>query len=102
MPTERLSMRRIRELLRLKFENGLSSRLIAASAFISAMNCLKSLLSYALSARTAFALKPSSRSLAGMLSWRWPTVRMKRTGRPSVSQAMWILVVSPPLERPRA
>jgi hypothetical protein len=29
MPTERLSMRRIRGLLRLKFENGLSSRLIA-------------------------------------------------------------------------
>ena len=35
MPTERLSMRRIRELLRLKFENGLSSRLIAASLGMS-------------------------------------------------------------------
>lgn len=35
MPTERLSMRRIRELLRLKYENGLSSRLIAASLGIS-------------------------------------------------------------------
>jgi DNA-directed RNA polymerase specialized sigma24 family protein len=35
MPTERLSMRRIRELLRLKFENGLSSRLIAASLGVS-------------------------------------------------------------------
>ena len=35
MPTERLSMRRIRDLLRLKFENGLSSRLIAASLGIS-------------------------------------------------------------------
>ncbi|CAH1662231.1 MULTISPECIES: IS21 family transposase [unclassified Chelatococcus] len=35
MPTERLSMRRIRELLRLKYENGLSSRTIAASLGIS-------------------------------------------------------------------
>ena len=35
MPTERLSMRRIRDLLRLKFENGLSSRVIAASLGIS-------------------------------------------------------------------
>ncbi len=35
MPTERLSMRRIRELLRLKFELGLSSRSIAASLRIS-------------------------------------------------------------------
>lgn len=35
MPTERLSMRRIRELLRLSHENGLSSRLIAASLGIS-------------------------------------------------------------------
>lgn len=35
MPTERLSMRRIRELLRLRHENGLSSRLIAAALGIS-------------------------------------------------------------------
>ena len=35
MPTERLSMRRIRDLLRLRFENGLSSRLIAPSLGIS-------------------------------------------------------------------
>jgi transposase len=35
MPTERLSMRRIRDLLRLKFENGLSSRAIAASLGVS-------------------------------------------------------------------
>jgi len=35
MPTERLSMRRVRDLLRLKFENGLSSRVIAASLGIS-------------------------------------------------------------------
>jgi transposase len=35
MPSERLSMRRIRDLLRLKFENGLSSRVIAASLGIS-------------------------------------------------------------------
>jgi transposase len=35
MPTERLTMRRIRELLRLKFENGLSNRLIATSLGVS-------------------------------------------------------------------
>ncbi|MFC3320522.1 IS21 family transposase [Mesorhizobium cantuariense] len=35
MPTERLSMRRIRELLRLKYESGLSSRVISASLGIS-------------------------------------------------------------------
>ena len=35
MPSERLSMRRIRDLLRLKFENGLTSRVIAASLGIS-------------------------------------------------------------------
>ena len=35
MPSERLSMRRIRDLLRPKFENGLSSRVIAASLGIS-------------------------------------------------------------------
>ncbi len=35
MPTERLSMRRIRDLLRLKHENGLSTRLIASSLGIS-------------------------------------------------------------------
>ncbi len=35
MPSERLSMRRIRELLRLKFENGLPGRAIAASLGIS-------------------------------------------------------------------
>jgi len=35
MPSERLSMRRIRELLRLRFEVGLSTRLIASSLGIS-------------------------------------------------------------------
>ena len=35
MPTERLSMRRIRDLLRLKYENGLSSRQIAAALGMS-------------------------------------------------------------------
>ena len=35
MPTERLLMRRIRELLRLRFEVGLSTRLIATSLGIS-------------------------------------------------------------------
>jgi DNA-binding transcriptional regulator LsrR (DeoR family) len=35
MPTERLSMRRIRDLLRLKYAQGLSSRAIASSLSIS-------------------------------------------------------------------
>ena len=35
MPTERLSMRRIRDLLRLKHESGLSSRVIATSLGLS-------------------------------------------------------------------
>ena len=35
MPSERLSMRHIRELLRLKFENGLPGRVIAASLGLS-------------------------------------------------------------------
>ena len=35
MPTERLSMRRIRDLLRLRHENGLSTRLIATALGIS-------------------------------------------------------------------
>ena len=35
MPSERLSMRRIRELLRLKYENGLPGRMIAASLGLS-------------------------------------------------------------------
>ena len=35
MPTERLSMRKIRDVLRLKFENGLSERVIARSLSLS-------------------------------------------------------------------
>lgn len=35
MPTERLSMRRIRDVLRLKFEAGLSDRTLAAAVGIS-------------------------------------------------------------------
>jgi hypothetical protein len=35
MPSERLSMRRIRELLRLKYENGLPGRVIATSLGLS-------------------------------------------------------------------
>jgi DNA-directed RNA polymerase specialized sigma24 family protein len=35
MPTERLSMRKIREVLRLKFEGGLSERMIARSLSLS-------------------------------------------------------------------
>lgn len=39
MPSERLSMRRIRELLRLKFENGPPGRVIAASLGLSKGRC---------------------------------------------------------------
>jgi hypothetical protein len=35
MPTERLSMRKIRDVLRLKFESGLSERVIARSMSLS-------------------------------------------------------------------
>lgn len=35
MPTERLSMRKIRDVLRLKFANGLSERVIARSLSLS-------------------------------------------------------------------
>lgn len=41
-------------------------------------------------------------ALAVRLSCRWPAVSRKRSGRPSVSQTMWALVVNPPRERPGA
>src|SRR5215475_12155756 len=44
------------------------------------------------SIRYASALKPSSRAFAVRLSCRWPAVSMKRSGRPRLSQSMWILV----------
>ncbi len=40
MPRERISMRKIKELLRLKFECGLSTRKIAASLAISVSSVL--------------------------------------------------------------
>ncbi len=36
------------------------------------------------------------------MSLRWPPVRINRTGRPWPSTAMWIFVLSPPGQRPRA
>lgn len=42
------------------------------------------------------------RSMAWLASWTWPAVRMKRIGRPCALAAMWILLVKPPRERPRA
>jgi hypothetical protein len=36
------------------------------------------------------------------LSPSCPAVTMMRSGRPSASAGMWILVVSPPRERPSA
>ena len=36
------------------------------------------------------------------VSEAWPGVRTKRTGRPRASTTVWILVLSPPRERPMA
>ena len=44
----------------------------------------------------------ASDTRAQMLSWRWPGVSRSASGRPLPSQARWILVVSPPRDRPRA
>jgi hypothetical protein len=35
-------------------------------------------------------------------SWRWPAVVTGEIGRQRLSAARWILVVTPPRERPRA
>jgi hypothetical protein len=43
----------------------------------------------------------SSKGRAQTLSWRWPGVTRIARGRPLPSQARWILVVSPPRDRPR-
>lgn len=40
--------------------------------------------------------------MAKLASLALPPVRMKRTGRPKLSTAMYHLLVSPPGERPRA
>jgi len=58
--------------------------------------------SYALSAMTCLAGKPSIRASACVLSWTWPAVRRRRIGLQSASTEMWILVLSPPRERPSA
>ena len=45
--------------------------------------------------------KPGS-GMACVMSLRWPPVRINRTGRPWPSTAMWIFVLRPPGQRPRA
>jgi hypothetical protein len=50
----------------------------------------------------ACGCRPSRRSGATVMSLAWPGVMRRRTGRPNVSASMWILVVSPPRERPNA
>ena len=47
-------------------------------------------------------VSPEMSALACGQSPQWPGVISKRTGRPSASTAAWILVVSPPRERPIA
>src|SRR5438105_227906 len=42
----------------------------------------------------------SSKASASWLSWTWPPVSLRATGRPSASTRAWILLVSPPRERP--
>ncbi len=39
-------------------------------------------------------------SAADRPSWAWPSVSFSRIGRPTASTKAWILVVSPPRERP--
>src|ERR1051325_8498616 len=51
---------------------------------------------------TYAAWRPWRSAGAWVTSPACPGVRMKRKGRPSWSASMWILVVSPPRERPRA
>lgn len=72
MPTERLSMRRIRELLRLKYENGLSSRTIAASLGISkgAVGAYGMSRAELFAAVDAPALKPLPAELYAFAVWK--------------------------------
>jgi len=47
-------------------------------------------------------LLSSRRAGAAVMSCTWPAVTWKRSGLPSASASIWILVVSPPRERPSA
>ena len=71
----------------------------APSEWICATSCR---LSWPLSAKTHLGLNPASSAGACVMSLRWPPVRINRTGRPWPSTAMWIFVLSPPGQRPRA
>ena len=42
----------------------------------------------------------SNMSAAERPSWAWPSVSLRRIGRPMASTSAWILVVKPPRERP--
>jgi hypothetical protein len=74
------------------------------TAFAPALSMIARMksLSKARSAITPLGDRPLSSSGAVMLSGACPPVMMKSNGRPSASTRAWILVVSPPRERPRA
>ena len=75
---------------------------ITAVAPIPAMIARRALLSQALSVSTASPLWPLSSAGAWVMSPTCPAVTMKRSGWPSASASIWIVVVSPPRERPNA
>jgi hypothetical protein len=56
----------------------------------------------ALSATTAWVVKPSTSACAGVISWRCPWVSRQRTGLPKASTTAWIRGLNPPRERPKA
>src|SRR5713226_1825990 len=58
--------------------------------------------SYALSPSKASGLAPSSKDSAQVRSWACPGVSISATGLPKASTRAWILVVSPPRDRPIA
>lgn len=59
-------------------------------------------LSYPLSEMTCCAGNPASNHSACVQSAVCPADRMKRSGLPRPSTAVWIVAVSPPFERSRA
>ena len=55
-----------------------------------------------LSPRRASGWASAARASAWVISWTWPPVRRSANGLPKASTITWILVVSPPRERPMA
>jgi len=80
----------------------IAARWETASAPIVVMVSTKALLSYPLSATTASATKDSTRAGPWVMSATCPPVRVNRIGLPRASTQAWILVVSPPRDRPIA